>query len=103
MRSDHLTKHVRTHIGVSQRPTTAASNTTSSNNTNTTTNANNLNTLRAVGSNLILQPQPITSNTTIVDDRGIKLEVLLKMNLFFLGINFYLIILTCLLNFYFDK
>ncbi|CAK5052156.1 unnamed protein product [Meloidogyne enterolobii] len=77
MRSDHLTKHVRTHIGVSQRPTTAASNTTSSNNT-TTTNANNLNanTLRAVGSNLILQPQPMTTNTTIVDDRGIKLEVL---------------------------
>ncbi|CAK5067649.1 unnamed protein product [Meloidogyne enterolobii] len=77
MRSDHLTKHVRTHIGVSQRPTTAASNTTSSNNT-TTTNANNsnANTLRAVGSNLILQPQPMTTNTTIVDDRGIKLEVL---------------------------
>uniref|UniRef100_A0A914LI46 C2H2-type domain-containing protein n=1 Tax=Meloidogyne incognita TaxID=6306 RepID=A0A914LI46_MELIC len=77
MRSDHLTKHVRTHIGVSQRPTTAASNTASSNNTSTTTTNNlNTNTLRAVGSNLILQPQPITSNTTIVDDRGIKLEVL---------------------------
>uniref|UniRef100_A0A915N4E4 C2H2-type domain-containing protein n=1 Tax=Meloidogyne javanica TaxID=6303 RepID=A0A915N4E4_MELJA len=77
MRSDHLNKHVRTHIGVSQRPTTAASNTASSNNA-TTTNTNNLNTntLRAVGSNLILQPQPITTNTTIVDDRGIKLEVL---------------------------
>ena len=68
MRSDHLTKHVRTHLGISQRSTAASTSSTTT----------NILPIRAeiVGANLVLQQQPSTITNNTGEDCGIKLELL---------------------------